>query len=199
LAIGRRCAGLFRWKAAMALMKGSRRIRRPEDLERVSILAIESIQSMIGTLSGVLRSFRFQAVQVMGNSEEALFGLSTRTQLKADIIVIDWKAHPLDCEEFVRKLRRIEIPEVAEVPVIAFIANADRETVFAARDCGVNAVLLRPFSATQLMEKVISALGQDTPFVRTEVYVGPDRRRFRTAEYLGEKRRYAELNDGEAA
>ena len=55
--------------------------------------------------------------------------------------------------------------------------------VFAARDCGVNVVLLRPFSAAQLLEKVMWTLGQDTPFIRSEGYVGPDRRRFRAAVF----------------
>ena len=94
-----------------------------------------------------------------------------------------------------RQLRRVEHPALAETPVIAIIANADREIVFAARDCGVNVVLLRPFSAAQLLEKVMWTLGQDTPFIRSEAYVGPDRRRFRAAEYLGEKRRIGEFDD----
>ena len=82
--------------------------------------------------------------------------------------------------------------------MIAVIANADRPTVLAARDCGVNAVLLRPFSAAQLMEKVIWTLSQEPPFIRADHYIGPDRRRFRTEEYLGEKRRIADDFDSTA-
>lgn len=179
---------------ASSAPKGHRRIRRPEDLERVSILAVEGMAPMIGTLSGILRSFRFNGVQVLGSSEEAWLRLTLEPRLKTDIVLIDWNAHPITGQEFVRKLRRVEPAALAEIPVIAVIAHADRPTVFAARDCGVNAVLLRPYSAAQLMEKVITTLGQDTPFIRADHYVGPDRRRFRTAEYLGEKRRDAELN-----
>lgn len=166
-----------------------RRIRRPEDLERVSIVAIEGITAMVATLSGVLRSFRFSAVDVLGSSEEAWTRLNGEPRLKADVILLDWNAHPITGEEFTRRLRHVEPAHLAEVPIIGMIANADRPTVLAARDCGINALLLRPFSATQLMERVIWTLGQDTPFIRAEHYVGPDRRRFRTAEYLGERRR----------
>lgn len=178
--------------ASSASKTGHRRIRRPEDLERVGILAVEGMAAMISTLSGILRSFRFNDVQVMGSSEEAWARLTIEPRLKTDIILIDWNAHPINCETFVRRLRRVEPALLAEVPVIAVIAAADRPTVLAARDCGVNAVLLRPFSAAQLMEKVITTLGQDTPFVRADHYVGPDRRRFRTEEYLGTKRRGGE-------
>lgn len=171
-----------------------KRIRRPEDLERVSILAIEGIAAMIGTLSGILRSFRFSAVHVIGSSEEAWARLTIEPCLKPDIILLDWHCHPVPADALLRQLRRSEPAALAEVPVIAVIANADRDTVFAARDSGANAVLLRPYSAAQLMEKVITTLGHDAPFIRAGHYVGPDRRRFRTAEYLGEKRRSAELH-----
>lgn len=176
-----------------------RRIRRPEDLERVSIVAIEGITAMVSTLSGVLRSFRFSGVDVINSSEEAWARLTTEPRLKADIILLDWNAHPIHGDAFTRKLRRIEPANVAELPVIGMIANADRPTVLAARDCGINALLLRPFSATQLMERVIWTLSQDTPFIRAEHYVGPDRRRFRTAEYLGEKRRNADFDAADEA
>lgn len=166
-----------------------RRIRRPEDLERVSIVAIEGITAMVSTLSGVLRSFRFAAVDVINSSEEAWTRLNAEPRLKADIVLLDWNSHPMSGEDFTRKLRRVEPAHLAETPIIGMVANADRPTVLAARDCGINALLLRPFSATQLMERVIWTLGQDTPFIRAEHYVGPDRRRFRTAEYLGERRR----------
>lgn len=166
-----------------------RRVRRPEDLERVSILAVEGITAMVSTLSGVLRSFRFSAVDVLGSSEEAWARLTSEPRLRPDIILLDWHAHPISGESFTKQLRRVADEALAETPIVGLIANADRPTVFAARDCGINGLLLRPFSTTQLMEKVIWTLGQHTDFIRSEHYVGPDRRRFRTAEYLGEKRR----------
>jgi DNA-binding response OmpR family regulator len=175
-----------------AAKKAKLRVRRPEDLERVGILAVEGSPQMMGILSGILRSFRFQSVTMLGNSDEGWTRLNAEPRLKTDILLLDWNAHPVNGETFLRQLRRAPDPIIAEVPVIALIAHADRETVFAARDAGANVVLLRPFSAAQLLDKVMWTLGQDTPFIRSEFYVGPDRRRFRAAEYLGEKRRVGE-------
>lgn len=177
-----------------ATKRALRRVRRPEDLERIGILAIEGMLSMMGILSGTLRSFRFNSVSVLGNSDEAWSRLTIEPRIKADIILLDWNAHPVSGEGFIRQLRRADQPQLAETPVIAVIANADREIVFAARDAGVNAVLLRPFSAAQLLEKVMWTLSQDSVFIRSEGYVGPDRRRFRTGEYLGERRRVGETS-----
>ena len=185
--------------ALAATKKPKVRVRRPEDLERIGIVAVEGMLPMMGILSGILRSFRFQSVNVLGNSDEAWARLNGEPRMKADIILIDWNAHPVSGEMFVRQLRRVDNPALAETPVIAIIANADRDVVFAARDCGVNVVLLRPFSAAQLLDKVMWTLGQDTPFIRSEGYIGPDRRRFRAAEYLGEKRRIGEADDLHAA
>lgn len=185
--------------ALAATKKPKVKVRRPEDLERIGILAIEGTLPMMGILSGILRSFRFQAVNVLGNSDEAWARLTAEPRMKADIILIDWNAHPLSGDAFVRQLRRTDSQTLAETPVIAIISNADRNVVFAARDSGVNVVLLRPFSAAQLLDKVMWTLGQeDTPFIRSEAYTGPDRRRFRAAEYLGEKRRIGEADDFES-
>ena len=185
-----------RCMALAATKKPKVKVRRPEDLERIGILAVEGMLPMMGILSGILRSFHFQTVSVLGNSDEAWARLNAEPRLKADIILLDWNAHPVSGEAFVRQLRRVDNPMLAETPVIAIIANADRDIVFAARDAGVNVVLLRPFSAAQLLDKVMWTLGQeDTPFIRSEAYVGPDRRRFRAAEYLGEKRRIGEGDD----
>jgi DNA-binding response OmpR family regulator len=183
-----------------AAKKAKTRVRRSEDLERIGILAIEGMVPMMSILSGILRSFHFQSVNVLGNSDEAWTRLNVEPKLKSDIILLDWNAHPLNGATFIRQLRRVENALLAETPVIAVIANADRETVFAARDAGANVVLLRPFSAAQLLDKVMWTLGQDTPFIRSDHYVGPDRRRFRAAEYLGEKRRVGEVDnhDGES-
>jgi len=178
--------------ALAAAKKTKVRVRRPEDLERIGILAIEGSPQMMGILSGILRSFRFHSVTMLGNSDEAWARLNSEPRPKADILLLDWNAHPVTGETLVRQLRRAQDAVIAEIPVIAIIANADRETVFAARDSGVNVVLLRPFSAAQLLDKVMWTLGQDTPFIRSDFYVGPDRRRFRAAEYLGEKRRVGE-------
>jgi CheY-like chemotaxis protein len=178
---------------AEAVAKKPRRIKRAEDLDRVSILAVEGMLAMLGTLSGSLRSFRFHTVNVLASSEEAWTRLTVEPRLRPDLILIDWNSHPLTGEQFVKQLRRVNNQQLAETPVIAIIANADRPVVLAARDSGVNAVLLRPFSAAQLMEKVLWTLGQeDVAFIRSEGYVGPDRRRFRAAEYLGERRRVGE-------
>src|SRR4029453_6945354 len=100
--------------ALAATKKVKVRVRRPEDLERIGIVAIEGMLPMMGILSGILRSFHFQSVSVLGNSDEAWPRRNGEPKLKAHTIPLDWNAHPVNGEPFVRQLRRAEQPILAE-------------------------------------------------------------------------------------
>jgi DNA-binding response OmpR family regulator len=169
--------------------KSPHRIQRPEDLQQASVLAIEAAASMIGPVSTSLHTLKFGSVSVLLSSDNAWQRLTDDPPLRADLILIDWHVHPTPCDEFVRRLRRLDLAQLAETPVICLMANADKDTVFAARDAGANAVLVRPFSPKQLSDKVMLVLGRDVTFIRSDGYVGPDRRHFHSDHYHGKDRR----------
>jgi two-component system, chemotaxis family, chemotaxis protein CheY len=169
--------------------KAPHRIERLEDLHDASVIAIEAAASMIGPLSSSLHALKFGSVSVMLSSDAAWQRLTDDPPLRADLILIDWHVHPTPCEEFVRRLRRLDLHQLAETPVICLMANAEKKTVLAARDAGANAVLVRPFSPRQLSEKVLWTLGRDVDFIRSDHYVGPDRRHFNSDHYRGAERR----------
>jgi two-component system, chemotaxis family, chemotaxis protein CheY len=169
--------------------KAPQRMKNPLDLQQASVLAIEAATSMISPLTSSLHALRFGSVSVLLSSDHAWQRLLANPPLQPDLILIDWHVHPTPCEEFLRRLRRFESPRLAKTPVICLIANADAESVCAARDAGANAVLARPFSPKQLGEKVLWVLEHDVDFIRSETYVGPDRRHFRSGPYRGKERR----------
>ena len=165
------------------------RVEGPENLHQASVLAIEAVASMIAPVTTSLRTLRFCSVSVLLSSDHAWQRLTDDPPLQADLILIDWYVHPTPCDQFIRRLRRMEVPQLAETPIICLMANAEAETVFAARDAGADAVLARPFSPKQLKDKVLWVLGRDIDFVRSETYVGPDRRHFNSEPYRGIERR----------
>lgn len=169
--------------------KSPHRIQRLEDLQQASVLAIESVSSMIGPVSSSLHALKFGSVSVLLSSDHAWQRLTDDPPIRADLILIDWNVHPTPCDEFVRRLRRLDLQQLAETPAICLMANADKDGVFAARDAGANAVLVRPFSPKQLSEKVLWVLGRDITFIRSDSYVGPDRRHFQSDHYRGKERR----------
>lgn len=174
------------------LIKSPHRIERPEDLQQASVLAIEAAASMIGPVSTSLHALKFGSVSVLLSSDNAWQRLTDDPPLRADLILIDWHAHPMSCEEFLKRLRRLDLHHLAETPVICLMANAEKKTVLAVRDAGANAVLVRPFSPKQLSDKVLWVLGRDVDFIRSDGYVGPDRRHFHSDHYRGTERRHPE-------
>jgi len=180
------------------LNKPPRRVEAPVSLQQASVLAVEAIASMIAPVTTSLRTLRFGSVSVLLSSDHAWQRLTDDPPLQADLILIDWYVHPTPCDQFVRRLRRMEAPELAETPIICLMANADAETVFAARDAGADAVLARPFSPNQLRDKVLWVLGREVEFVRSESYVGPDRRHFNAEPYRGVERRRSQAGESSA-
>jgi two-component system chemotaxis response regulator CheY len=169
--------------------KSPHRIHRPQDLQQASVLAIEGTASTVGPVSSSLHALKFGSVSVLLSSDVAWQRLTDDPPLRADLILIDWHVHPTPCGEFLRRLRHLDLPQLAETPVICLMANADKDTVFAVRDAGANAVLVRPFSPKQLSDKVLWVLGRDVTFIRSDTYVGPDRRHFHSDHYYGKERR----------
>ena len=161
--------------------------KRPVDLPRIGAIVIAEQNAISTLLSGQLRALRIGAVHTFANGDEAIDRLMIPPRIDASIVIMEWEG--ADQSELLRRLRRVPRRRVQEIPVIAIMARADIDKVMLARDSGANAVLARPISAAQLLDKVTWALSADVPFIRSEVYVGPDRRRFRGVEYEGEERR----------
>jgi len=63
------------------------------------------------------------------------------------------------------------------VPIILVTAAADRASVRAARDAGVNLLMAKPISLESVRKRIDMALNERREFIMNESYVGPDRRR----------------------
>ena len=49
--------------------------------------------------------------------------------------------------------------------------------VHEARNAGVDEFLAKPVDARRLLDRIVAAVARSRPFVESEAYVGPDRRR----------------------
>jgi len=88
-----------------------------------------------------------------------------------------------------RKLRRCGDRGVARTPAILFARSIDRRFIFAARDCGVDALLLQPVISIMLRQRIDRITSDGRRFVRGRSYVGPCRRRRVDTNYRGPQRR----------
>lgn len=115
-----------------------------------------------------------------------------------DIALIDWDMPVIDGIEFTNFIRTSNDSPNPFLPIIMITAFSEHPKVIQARDAGINEYLMKPFSAAQLLKRIQMVVENPRPYVRTETFFGPDRRRRSKAKYTGTERRVAkdEADDG---
>jgi len=75
------------------------------------------------------------------------------------------------------------------VPVIMLTGHTSFEHVREARDAGINEFIAKPVSVTTMMSRLVAVIENPRPYVRTNGYFGPCRRRRGAEDYRGPERR----------
>ncbi|OXE35517.1 MAG: hypothetical protein CGW95_13400 [Phenylobacterium zucineum] len=104
------------------------------------------------------------------------------------LFLIDFTENTSDALQFVRDIRRSYMP-CRRAPIIAATSNATAEVIFASRDAGVHEFLVRPFKPIDLSNRLQVVTLRSREWVEGVLYVGPDRRRFNSASFMGPKKR----------
>ena len=108
-----------------------------------------------------------------------------------DVIFVERSGPKLDGESLTRRLRRSSF-HCRKAPVIMVTAEATATTIKGARDSGVHEFLRKPFTAGELLKRVEAVAIKPRDWIEAVQYVGPDRRRFNSAEFSGEKKRQSD-------
>src|SRR5580704_2248110 len=106
-----------------------------------------------------------------------------------DIIMTDLSMQPLDGIDFVRLLRRSPDSPNQMCPVIMITGHSTMARVNEARNAGVNEFLAKPLTARGVVERITQIVENPRPYVKTEAYFGPDRRRRNDPNFQGPPRR----------
>ena len=77
----------------------------------------------------------------------------------------------------IKELRHNETGRNPFVPVIVTTWEPDRDLVEKIADSGADALLVKPFSPWQLIERIDCLANRRKPFVVTAERIGPDRRK----------------------
>lgn len=121
------------------------------------------------------------AVQTARDGGEAMAMLRA---CQPHLVVTDWRMPGLDGLDFTRLVRQAAVvpdPRIPDpqVPIVLLSAHASAQAVETARRAGVNEVVVKPFTIAALMQRIHVAVTAPRPFVVSQAYVGPDRRRRR--------------------
>ena len=75
-----------------------------------------------------------------------------------DLILMDVAMPVMNGLEATRRIRALENPELASIPIIAMTANAFESDIKAALDAGMNAHVPKPFKREDLIMKIAANL-----------------------------------------
>lgn len=114
--------------------------------------------------------------------------LQIAAQLEPALVFVERSGPALSGESFARRLRRSNLA-CRQVPIIMVTAEATAAGIKGARDAGVHEVMVKPFTAGDLLKRVMAVTLKSRDWIEAVEYVGPDRRRFNSAEFAGQRKR----------
>jgi PleD family two-component response regulator len=159
---------------------------RQGDLKRLRVLLVDDshhIRVIVGT---ILRSVGIEAIAEASSGEQAI-AMAKGTPF--DVAFIDYLMEHGDGLELIRKLRDPKASPNPYMPIIMITGFSDRTRVLAARDAGVTEFIAKPVTAKAVLDRLSAALYKRRPFVESQSYFGPDRRRSSAEGDAGPRRR----------
>ncbi len=115
----------------------------------MKILIVDDFSTMRRIIKNLLRDLGYN------NTAEADDGQTALPQLQNgnfDFLVTDWNMPGMTGIELLKHVRADE--NLAKLPVLMVTAEAKREQIVDAAQCGVNGYIIKPFTAATLKEKI---------------------------------------------
>jgi DNA-binding response OmpR family regulator len=142
-------------------------------LQRVKILIVDDEPLIQKLVRGVLTYLGFTDIKSTNNGRKAQELIQ---QTPFDIVITDWRMSDLDGIDIIRFVRGAKTSPFYKTPIIMLTGNTEDYYVKTAINAGVNAYLIKPFSAEQLIKRIRSVIEAPRDFVVSRSFTGPDRR-----------------------
>jgi CheY-like chemotaxis protein len=161
-------------------------LMKPLKLTRV--LVVDDNKQMRVLVRELLRALDIRLVAEAADADEGQRELRSH---RSDLVITDLAmGRKEDGIMLAREIRLAKNSASTTVPIIMMTGHAEMSRVSAAIDAGVNTFLAKPISARSLADHVSAALNDRRPYIRTETFFGPDRRRRQHPDYPGPFRRH---------
>jgi CheY-like chemotaxis protein len=156
-----------------------------DTLSDIKVLIVDDHEPMRDILTAMLKTAGADEIREAINGEEALEILA---EFEADLVITDERMTPVSGVDLTRAIRAGVDGGNPYLPVIMVTGHAERPLLERARDAGVHEFLAKPVSASMLYARLQRVIENPPPFVRSDTYFGPDRRR-RAVAFTGPDRR----------
>jgi two-component system, chemotaxis family, chemotaxis protein CheY len=154
--------------------------------DKLRVLVVDDNQHMRKLIVAILQAFGAREIFESLDGEHAWKNLR---EANPDVIILDWQMTGMTGLEFTRLVRNSPRSFNVFVPIIMLTGHTHLDHVRLARDAGVNEFLAKPVSVKAVLSRLLSVIEHPRPFVRTQTYFGPCRRRRALVEYRGPERR----------
>jgi len=144
------------------------------DLSCVSILVVDDNKQTRTLIVRILESLRVGMILEAADANQALRRMK---QAVPDIMLLDHRMDGMSGIELVHYLRNDEKSPHPFLPIIMISGAGDHDGVIGARDAGVTEYLAKPLSVAVLAQRLTTVIENARPFIRTNDFFGPDRRR----------------------
>jgi CheY-like chemotaxis protein len=158
----------------------------PSSLEALRIMVVDDNHHMRTILHSILDGM---GVRHIADAPDGATALETLRKWPADIVIADYQMAPVDGVEFTYLVRNSPDSPDPYMPIIMVTGFADKPRVFEARDAGVTEIIVKPITARALIDRMNAVIFRPRPFIKTEDYFGPCRRRRQDPTYAGPWRR----------
>ena len=155
-------------------------------LAALQVLLVDDNQHMRAITSAVLQSAGIRKVR---EATDGAAALEILREHPVDLVIVDFNMFPLDGVEFTRLVRNSPDSANPYLPIIMMTGHSEKSRVYEARDAGVTEFVVKPITAKAILDRIQAVIFRPRPFVKTDGYFGPDRRRVQSTTYTGPWRR----------
>ena len=160
------------------------RARKTSQFDR--ILVLDPNMATAKMLANLLRALSPSA-QVYG-AQDAEKAMLLAGEVDPQLVFVEAAAPNLNGMAFTRAFRRSDLT-CREAPIIMVFTEVLGTQILGARDSGVHEFLRRPISLGDLERRLDAVSGRPRDWIEAVHYVGPDRRRFNSADFQGPSKR----------
>ncbi len=158
------------------------------------VLIVDSQPASARLLADTIRAGGPTEIVMVADTQR---GMSAVRALDPQIVFIEHPSTGIDGYAFTKALRRGDT-DTRKAPVVMVTAEATAGSIISARDSGVHEFLRKPFTMKDLERRLEAVFLRPRDWIEGVGYVGPDRRRFNSADYAGPRKRRIDARQNES-
>ncbi len=159
-----------------------------DGLAALRLLVIDDNEQMRSIIGTVLRAAGIRHLEFAADGRD---GLDIIVRGGIDAVYVDQEMPVMNGLDFVLAVRQLPTQD-RYLPIIMLTGHSERRRAEMARDMGVTEFLCKPVTANTIVGRLNTLIMNPRPFVFSDSYFGPDRRRHRLAGYAGRRRRLSD-------